>query len=88
MEIDIYKAKNSPSHRGKIYLMVKSGSDINELPVEIKEKAGELLFFKKMTIKRGEKRIALDSDEAISNIEAHGYHEQGTKIEMQINVQQ
>jgi len=41
-----------------------------------------------MKIKRSEKRIALDADEAISNIEANGFHEQGTKIEIKISVQQ
>ena len=88
MEVDIYKAKKSPGPREKTYIMVRSGSDINNLPNELKEKTGELSFFKKMTIKRGQKRIALDPNEAITNIEEKGYHEQGTKIEIQINVQQ
>lgn len=88
MKVDIYKAKNSPPNRGKLYILVRSGSDINGLPEDVRERTGELSFFKKMTIKRGEKRIALNPDEAILNIEEHGYHEQGTSIDIQINVQQ
>lgn len=82
MDVDIYKAKKSPRPREKKFVFVRAGADVNSLTQDLKEHLGELLFFKKMTIKRGEKRIALDSDEAISNIEANGYHIQGTKIEI------
>ncbi len=85
MQVDIYKAKKSPGPREKQYIMVKSGAELSVLPDDIKQQTGDLLFFKTMTIKRGDKRIALDVNEAILNIEAQGYHVQGTKIEIHIS---
>jgi len=80
----MYKAKKSPGPREEFYILVRSGTDINSIPQKIRNEVGELLLFRKMTIRRGEKRIALDSDEAISNIEKEGYHVQDVRINMQI----
>lgn len=84
MDVDIYKAKKNPGPREKTYIFVKTGSDIDTLPKTVKDKFGELLFFRKLTIAPGEKRIALDPDEAIRNIEQNNYHVQGTKIGIQM----
>ncbi len=86
MKVDIYRAKNSPGSHEKIYIFVPSGSDINNLPPEIQEKAGGLILEKTIDIQPGEKRIALDSDEALRNLSENGYHVQGSKIEFEIRV--
>ena len=84
MQVDIYKAKKSTGPREKQYVMVRSGTELTNIPDDIKQQTGDLIFFKTITIQRGDKRIALDANEAISNIEAQGYHVQGTKIEINI----
>jgi uncharacterized protein YcgL (UPF0745 family) len=86
MKVDIYRAKKSPSPYENIYIFVPEGSNVENLPDEIKEKAGGFDLEKKLDIKPGEKRIALNTDEAIKNIEEKGYHVQGSKIEVQIRV--
>lgn len=86
MEVDIYRAKNSPGIHEKAYVFLPSGSDINNLPPEVIEKAGGLVVEKTIDIQPGEKRIALDSDEALKNLSEKGYHVQGSKIEFEIRV--
>lgn len=63
------------------YIMLESGAGTDYLPQEVVEQAGGLFFFRTMTIRSGEKRIALD-DEAIPNIERDNYHIQDVKIEI------
>ncbi|NWH06862.1 YcgL domain-containing protein [Desulfobacter latus] len=86
MKVDIYRAKKSPGPHEKLYIFVPSGSDIEMLPTEIKEKTGGLVVEKTIDIQPGEKRIALDSDEALKNLSEKGFHEQGSKIEIEIRV--
>lgn len=86
MDVDVYKSKISPSPRETIFILVRSGSNIEDLPEHVKQEHGELIFHKKITIKRGEKRIALDPNEAINQIENEGYFIQSTKIEFHIKV--
>ena len=86
MKVDIYRAKKSPSPNENIYIFVPDGFNIENLPREITQEAGGLDLEKKLDIKSGEKRIALNTDEAIKNINEKGYHVQGSKIEFQIKV--
>jgi uncharacterized protein YcgL (UPF0745 family) len=86
MKVDIYRAKKSPGIHEKVYVFVPSGSDIKNLPPEVLEKAGGLVVEKTIDIQSGEKRIALDSDEALKNLSEKGYHVQGSKIEFKIRV--
>lgn len=87
MNVDIYKAKKAPGPREKTYILVSAGESIENLPPEVKEQFGELIFFKNITLVSGKPRIAIDPDEAIQNIQNSGYHIQGTKIVIQINTQ-
>ncbi len=86
MKVDIYRAKKSPGPNENIYIFIPEGFNIENLPDEIKEKVGDLDLEKKRDIKPGEKRIALNTDEAIKNIIEKGYHVQISKIEFQIKV--
>lgn len=86
MKVDIYRAKKSPGNHEKLYVFVPAGSNINELPPDIIEKTGGLVIEKTIDIQPGEKRIALDTDEALRNLNEKGYHEQGSKIEVEIRV--
>jgi hypothetical protein len=88
MEVDIYKAKKSPDPAERRYIFVPKGKKIDELPPDLKNRIGDLNYEKTIDIKPGEKRIALDSDEAIRNIESSGYHEQGTRIEVSVTSRQ
>ena len=85
MEVDIYKATSLSSATEKVHIFVPSGSSVEELPDDLKERAGELVFEKQLEINPGDQRIALDADEAIRNIDDQGFHVQGSKIETSIN---
>jgi len=87
MDVDIYKAKNSPGPREKLYVLVPVGSDIGNLPQEVKEQLGELIFFKNLTLEPGKPRIAVDPANAIQNIENDGYHIQSTKVVIAIHTE-
>jgi uncharacterized protein YcgL (UPF0745 family) len=84
MEIDIYKVKKSSDSAERKYILVPKGFNIAELPNNLKQDLGDLEHKRTIVINRGEKRIALDTDEAIKNIELKGYHIQGAKIEFRI----
>jgi len=86
MKVDIYRAKNSPGNHEKLYVFVVAGSNIANLPPEVLERTGGLVIEKTIDMQPGEKRIALDTDEALKNLDEKGYHEQGSKIEVDIRV--
>jgi len=80
MDTDVYKTVIPPAPRERLYLMVPSGTDIRKLPDDIITKTGKLLFFKRISLVPGKKRIALDQDVAIKNLKKQGYHLQVAKI--------
>ncbi len=86
MKVDIYRAKKSPGPHEKNYILVSSGYNVEELPPEIINNSGGLVLEKELELKPGEKRIALDTDEALKNLQEKGYHEQSSKIEITIKV--
>lgn len=86
MKVDVYRAKKSPGNHENLYIFVPAGSKVDDLPPEILEKTGGLSIEKTIDIQSGEKRIALNSDEALQNLAEHGYHEQSSKIEFEIRV--
>jgi len=59
---------------------VPSGTDVRKLSDDILAKTGEMFLFKTISLMPGKRRIALDLDEAIENLEKQGYHLQLTKI--------
>ena len=77
MKVDIYRAKKSPGTHEKLYIFVPADSNIEDLPAEIHEKTDGLVLDKTIDIQPGEKRIALNTDEALKNLKENGYHEQG-----------
>jgi len=86
MKIDIYRAKRSPGTHEKLYIFLPSGSKVDDLPNEVLGKTGGLVAEKTIDIQPGEKRIALNTDEALKNLSEKGYHEQSSKIEVEIRV--
>ena len=85
MNIDIYKAKINPDPLERRYVFVRSGENIQTLPVELRETLGDLEFEKTIDMNPGEKRIALDTDEACINIQNLGYHVQKTRVEVRMS---
>ena len=86
MKVDIYRAKKSPGNHEKLYIFMPTGSKVKNLPHEIIKKTGGLVVEKTIDIQPGEKRIALDTDEALRKLTEKGYHEQSSKIEFEIRV--
>jgi len=86
MKVDVYRAKKSPGNHENLYIFIPAGSNVDDLPSEILEKTGGLSIEKTIDIQQGEKRIALNSDEALNNLREHGYHEQSSKIEVEMRV--
>lgn len=86
MKVDIYRAKNAPGAHERLYVFIPQGENIEKLPSNVLSKTGELTIEKTIDIHPGEKRIALDSDEALKNLTEKGYHLQGSKIERQTPV--
>lgn len=83
MEVDIYKSIKSPEPTQRRYIFVPKGKNIIDFP-ELKEQINDFNYEKTIDINPGELRIALDSDEAIRNINAKGYHEQLTQLEVRM----
>jgi hypothetical protein len=65
MKVDIYKVRQNPDPTVRRYLFVPSGTDVTTLPQEIRADLGNLEYDKTIDVHPGEKRIALDADEAI-----------------------
>lgn len=86
MLVDIYKAKRTTSSGERIYVFVEKGKDLKTLPPDLLAETGELEFEKEMEIRPGEKRIALDTDEAIDQISNRGYHLEAPRIESTVTV--
>lgn len=81
MKVDIYRAKKSPGVHEKLYIFVPAESNIDDLPDEINAQTGGVVLEKTIDIQPGEKRIAVNTDEALKNLREKGYHEQNSKIE-------
>ena len=82
MKVDVYKVKKTADSTERRFLFVPVGTNIETLPPERRSELGNLEFEKTIDIEHGEKRIALNTDEAIRNIEMSGYYVQGTKREI------
>lgn len=85
MKVNVYRAKNSPDNRAINYILVKEGFNLDLLPSELKDRTGDLIPEKTIDLKPGEKRIALNTDEAIKSLEENQYYEQIAKIESRIS---
>jgi uncharacterized protein YcgL (UPF0745 family) len=84
MRVDIYKARKPSSPSNRQYVFVPKGQNISTLPEHLKKL--RLDYEKTLDIQPGEKRIALNTDEAITNIKKVGYYTQSTKIEIKERV--
>lgn len=84
MKIDIYKSLSSHTK----YLSVPSGTDLAKIKLTDKDFAEVSPFKSQLRIERGEKRIALDSDAVIDQIEKDGYSIHGSKITIQIAIEE
>lgn len=73
MQIDIYKVKNNDTPNSRKFILVRAGENP---PMNL----NDLVYFKEIEIKPGDKRIALDTDKAIFNIKHYGYHIEEAKI--------
>ena len=87
MRVAIYKIRRTADPAERRFLFVPVGTDIETLPPEIRNDLGDLRFEKIIDIEPGENRIALNTDEAISNIEMSGYYVQCARIETRISSQ-
>lgn len=81
MEIDLYMARRRPGRDVRVYLLMPAGKPLESVPREVKEKLGDLDFKKRTQIKSGEKRVGLEADEALRNLEDAGYHVQVVEMD-------
>lgn len=81
MKVDIYKVKHADQSGDRVFLFVQEGTDVRSFSQDLLAEVGEMEFEKAIDIRPGEQRIALDTDEAIDNINSYGYHVQGSRIE-------
>jgi uncharacterized protein YcgL (UPF0745 family) len=87
MKVDIYKVRKTADPAERRFLFVPVGTNIETLPPERRAELGNLEFEKTIDIEPGEKRIALNTNEAIRNIAMSGYHVQCAKIETRISTE-
>ncbi len=80
METDIYMGRKFDNPKERVFIFIPKGSLLDSLPADAVQNIGELTYQKSINIMAGEKRIALDTDEAIQHIQDKGYYIQGTKI--------
>lgn len=80
MRVKIFKAR-TPQPPGKfIFLVVPGRKNANSVPANIRNKLGELVEFKRLDIKPGEKRIGANVDEILKQINEKGYAIQQTEV--------
>ncbi len=85
MEVDLYKAKKTPEPKEvRTFVFVQKGTDIKSLSNEVTDRCGKLFYQKTLKLEPDENRIALDTNEAIDNIDKYGYYIKDTRITMQI----
>jgi hypothetical protein len=80
MKVDIYKAVGSKIESRRWYVFVKTETGLDILPNQVLLAADGFSLTKSLEISHGEYRIALDTDEAISNIHEKGFYVQGVNI--------
>ena len=76
MKVDIYKDIRPHDLTRRSFVFVPEGSDLSILPDEILSELGELRLEKSIEILPGEKRLGLQTDEAIEHITTQGFHVQ------------
>lgn len=82
MKVDIYKAIGSKIEAKRWYVFVEKGMKTDFLPDKVKQAADRFSLSDSLTISQGQYRIALNTDEAISNIQKNKFHLQGVNIEI------
>ncbi len=82
MRVDVYKAIGSKIEAKRWYVFVETGMKIDFLPDKIKQAADRFSLFQSLTISQGEYRIALNTDEAISDIQKNKFYLQGVNIKI------
>lgn len=86
MKVDIYKAIGSRMDQKNWFILIESGKDIkNLIPEKIWKQVDNFSFNKSIEIHPGEHRIALDSTEAITDINKNGYYIQGVNLNINIS---
>lgn len=84
MKVSVYKLLD----KGNRYLLINENTKPEDvLSPEIIKKIGKLIFKKTIDIEYGQSRIALDSDEAIKNIDSKGFYFNDVKIEVSIKAE-
>jgi len=82
MKVDVYKAIGSKIEAKRWYVFVKKGIEPDSFPDKVKQAADRFSLSQSLTISQGEYRIALNTDEAISNIQKNKFYLQGVNIEI------
>lgn len=82
LKVHIYKGNK----KANWFLFVRENQDVDKVvPKELMNKFGLPVLHRKMTLNKNEKRIALDSNEAIANIEKTGYYFNEVRIEVKMS---
>lgn len=80
MHVKIFKAR-TPQVPGKFtFLVIPIEKDADSVPANIRNKLGELVEFKHLDIRPGEKRIGANVDKILRQINKNGYAIQRTEV--------
>jgi uncharacterized protein YcgL (UPF0745 family) len=85
MYVDVYKSPQSP-HNEVRGLVIERNSDFYSLPQEIQNEFQNAKHFKEFDLKEEDKRNAIDSVQAVHDIENYGYHIAHGKVEVYLNL--
>jgi len=79
MEVDVYKASKRPTPQETLYVFVLHGEIPEEkLPPEEIRELGFLERVKTIDLESGQKRIGLNTEEALQSLNEKGYYVQST----------
>ena len=80
MHVKIFKVR-TPQVPGEFtFLVVPIEQDAESIPANIRNELGELVEFKRLDIKPGEKRIGANVDKILRQIDKDGYAIQRTEV--------
>jgi uncharacterized protein YcgL (UPF0745 family) len=76
MQCNIYQLADRPD----VFLFLPVERTLDMLPVEVREKLGDLKLIKTISLSEDLSLIAVDTTKAIENIRKYGFHVQGATV--------
>ena len=80
MHVNVFKVRRPDGPSKHIFLVVPVEKDVDSVPADIRNELGELMEFKSIDIRHGEKRIGANVDKILRQIAEDGYAIQRTEV--------